>query len=1349
MKIGLKIFLLSLAAGLFVWLADAAIGYLVFHEGAFLNLLILDVPAHGLYLRFIALAGFIVFGLITAGLFANRRPADKMPPQTEYWLRAILEYSRDGINICKVDYKANKRELVMCNDRFVEMSGRSREELMAAEDLDDMVRVVQIPPDPYERWEKNLPCQGICSWIRPDGKENYYEWTANSLMLGGELYIIGIDRDITERRKADEVLIRSKDWFRVVMEHSHDGINICKYNFKTKKHTLVMCNDRYVEMSGRSREGLLAAENINDFTIGKEHPWNVIERIRSGLPSQGISSWTRPDEKENYYEWNAVGIPVGDEELYIVGIDRDITERMKLEERLRQSENKYRHLFEELADAAFLADAETGLIIETNAAAEGLLGRSRGELVGMPQTALHPPGEADKYRRIFAEDIEKDHYTETEAEVVRKDGAVLPVQIKASTMTIGGRRLILGLFRDVSQHKQVAEELVHSEHWLQVIMKHSRDGIDICKLDPKTNKRALVMCNDRFVEMSGRSREELLAAEDLNDLARNVQSPPDAYERQEKDLPHQGISSWIRPDGKENYYEWNAAGLNIGGERYIIGIDRDVTAQRKQNEVLIRNKDWFRVVMERSRDGINICKYDFKTKKHTLVMCNDRYVEMSGRSREELMATENLDDLTIGIEHPRNPIERLRNGLPSQGISSWIRPDGKENYYEWTAAGLTVGDEELYIVGIDRDITERMKAEEKLKQYQLMVESAHDAIFLKDLNSRYIFANSKALEAFGLPSEQVIGKNDHEIMPDKKEARKNIEDDRLVFKTGKPRETTKHMTGADGKEHWFQAIKVPQLDDKGNVIGLVGIARDITERRQVAEELARSEHWLQVIMKHSYDGINACKFDLKTQKRTLVTCNDRYVEMSGRSREELLAVENLNDISKAVQIPPDFVDRIHSGLPCNGMSCWIRPDGKENYYEWTAAGFTVGDDLYIIGIDRDITERRRMEERLSQVAKMEAIGQMAGGIAHDFNNQLTVIRGYCDLLLRQLTAEDASEKPVKEISRAAERAAKLTSQLLVFSRKQVLAPRVINLNHILAEMSEPLGHMVGENIRLSIIPGEDLGNVRADPQQVEQAIMNMVVNANDAMPTGGKLTIRTANAELDAEFIDKHPGASPGQHVMLAVSDTGTGMDTETRSKVFEPFFTTKPVGEGTGLGLSTVYGYVKQSGGYTEVQSDPEQGATFKIYLRRIEAPVEVGPQALATALRSEGKETILLVEDEEPVRQLIARVLRERGYTVLEAGRASEALPLGERYQGRIDMLITDVVMPQMSGPELARRLTEARPRMPVLYISGYAKDAPHQHNVAKPDGVLAKPFSPDVLAGTVRRILDEAQKAPGREA
>jgi two-component system cell cycle sensor histidine kinase/response regulator CckA len=467
-------------------------------------------------------------------------------------------------------------------------------------------------------------------------------------------------------------------------------------------------------------------------------------------------------------------------------------------------------------------------------------------------------------------------------------------------------------------------------------------------------------------------------------------------------------------------------------------------------------------------------------------------------------------------------------------------------------------------------------------------------------------------------------------------------------------------------------------------------------------------------------------------------------------------MEELRDTPSAEQVHPDDLKLIEEAAQeafRGGVGRRIEyrmrhKDGTWCVLESTASPVVnaAGEVEKLVIVNRDITARKRLEEQFRQAQKMEAVGQLSGGIAHDFNNLLGVIIGYGEILQEELPPEHPLRHSADEVLGAGRRAASLTRQLLAFSRQQMLEPRALVLNTVVSDMESMLRRLIGENIDLTSNLEPTLGTIKADPGQLEQVIMNLAVNARDAMPQGGKLIIETANTEMDESFVKRYPyPVQPGLYIRLTVSDTGSGMDAQTRARIFEPFFTTKEKGQGTGLGLSMVYGVVKQSGGYIDVYSEPGMGTTFKIYLPRVDEAVSPGEAepALASALR--GTETVLLVEDEGALRALTRHLLEICGYTVLEAKSGTEALDVSQQHTGPIDLLLTDVVMPGISGRLLADQLMQLRPQIQVVYMSGYTGQTVGAHGVLDPGSLfLQKPFTRDALARKLHEALSHKQKS-----
>ena len=548
------------------------------------------------------------------------------------------------------------------------------------------------------------------------------------------------------------------------------------------------------------------------------------------------------------------------------------------------------------------------------------------------------------------------------------------------------------------------------------------------------------------------------------------------------------------------------------------------------------------------------------------------------------------------------------------------------------------------------------------------------------------------------------------------------------------------LTGSLDEETAVEYMKAGAADYilKGRLTRLGPAVRGALERERMKRQLREREEYFRSLIEQAMDIIAVLDADGAVRY-----ASPSVLPLLGYGAEELVGqhvfdLVHPDDVGPALRM---FAEGVATGQGDRLLGLQVRhKDGT--YRSLEAIGRYLLDDPVVRGVvinARDVTERRSLERQLLQAQKMEAVGRLAGGIAHDFNNILTAIFGYADLLTEEFPAGSPARQDLEEIRKAATRASALTRQLLAFSRQQVLAPMVLSVNDLVDDVDKMLRRLVGEDVELRLNLARDAGNVRADSGQLQQVIMNLVVNARDAMPTGGKLVIETADAELTEQYAEMHQAVIPGRYVMLAVSDTGVGMDAQTKARIFEPFFTTKEKGKGTGLGLSTVYGIVKQSGGYVWVYSELGHGTTIKLYLPRVDAPAEPQAPPRETATLT-GTETILLAEDDDILRPLTKGLLAKLGYTVLDAESAEQALAVAGARQGPIHLLVADVVMPGASGRELARRLAQSRPETRVLYVSGYTDDAIVHHGMLDPGlKFLQKPFTPAALARKVREVLD----------
>lgn len=580
---------------------------------------------------------------------------------------------------------------------------------------------------------------------------------------------------------------------------------------------------------------------------------------------------------------------------------------------------------------------------------------------------------------------------------------------------------------------------------------------------------------------------------------------------------------------------------------------------------------------------------------------------------------------------------------------------------------------------------------------------------------------------------------------------------------GSTYQTEHRILRPDGTERYVAAQADILHDEFGKPAKMVGIVQDITERKRANEDLRKGEERYRLLFEKANDlvadrrraeakfrGLLEAAPDaivVVNGQGEIVLINAQTEQAFGYRREELLG-------KKVDMLVPDFfrespagqeikfLSEVHmrpagSSLELHGL----RKDGTEFPAEVTLSPLETDEGLLVSSAIRDITDRKRAENQLQMVQRVESLGRLAGGVAHDFNNILNVILGYCGLLLERTEFSGTSREQIEQIKTAAAHAVDLTRQLLAFGRQQVMQARVLNLNSVLSEMSSMLQRLIGEDIDVFLSPAPNLWSILADPAQMMQVVMNLAVNSRDAMPGGGKLTIETGNITLDSDYTKKHLQVPAGNYVLLAITDTGTGMDEETKVRIFDPFFTTKEMGKGTGLGLATVYGIVKQSGGFIWAYSELGQGTSFKIYFPRTDA-TEADPMPKPyTSKQSGGTETILILEDNDQLRELAREFLESSGYTVLEAGDPEKALEVARSYKKTIDLLLTDVVLPRMSGQAVADKLNELRPGIKVLFVSGYTDDVIVRHGILH-DGVafLQKPYTRDALTSKIRSVLEQ---------
>ncbi|HUQ82186.1 MAG TPA: PAS domain S-box protein, partial [Gemmatimonadaceae bacterium] len=720
-----------------------------------------------------------------------------------------------------------------------------------------------------------------------------------------------------------------------------------------------------------------------------------------------------------------------------------------------------------------------------------------------------------------------------------------------------------------------------------------------------------------------------------------------------------------------------------------------------------------------------------------LVRVNPAFSAVLGYESDELMGKPVLD-----LIHPDDRaaaidgVRVLASGNVSQRYENRLRcKDGSYKWLEWMLQ--SAGHDEGIVYGVARDITEQKRAEERLRAseewYRLLFDANPLPMWVYDIETlAFVAVNDAAVSHYGYSRDEFLSMSITDIRPPE-ELPKLMAAARAPILAEYDGGVWRHRK-KNGEIMLVEVVThaLTVLDRPARLT----LSHDVTERKRAERELRETNDTLQTLIQASPLAIVTTDIN-----GTVSEWNVAAERMFGWFAGDVLGrpipimpVEQLEDDMRRLTLSGEHA---FTGYETR---CARKDGSLVDVYVSTAVLRGVGGVQGTVWVIADVTERRLVEEQLRQAQKMDAVGQLAGGVAHDFNNLLTVITSYGQFLLNALPEQDPRRSDAHQITQAAARAASLTRQLLAFSRRQVLQPQVLDLNDVIADMERLLRRVISEDISLVTQFENNLGAVRADRSQIEQVVMNLVVNARDAMPTGGVLAISTRVVTLDAAYARRHAGVSPGRHVVFAVRDTGVGMDAATQQRIFEPFFTTKAKGKGTGLGLSTVYGIVRQSGGHIEVRSSPGRGTTFEILLPQVSVSLPAKAELPIGAALPRGTETVLVVEDEDAVRHIVRRVLESQGYGILEARDGNDAVRICEQRGSEIHLVLSDVIMPGMGGRELARSLATSRPGLPILFMSGYNEDGELAGTDGAPaDGVLAKPFTAETLARQVREALD----------
>jgi PAS domain S-box-containing protein len=1010
------------------------------------------------------------------------------------------------------------------------------------------------------------------------------------------------------------------------------------------------------------------------------------------------------------------------------------------ERKLRESERRYAVTLSSIGDAVIATD-EQGRVSFMNPAAEALTGWSHAEATGRPLVEVF---------HIINEQTRQP--VENPAAKVLRDGVV--VGLANHTLLLsrhGGERPIddsgapirddrgrmtgvVLVFHDVTEQRRSQQALA----LFRSLLDRTTDAIEV--VDPETGR--FLDVNESACRAHGYTREEYLALR-VPDLDPVVAARPWPEFREETRRAGSRVLESLhrRKDGATFPVEVSVTYIRLDRD-YFLAVVRDITERKRAEEALRRSE----TSLVRAQRIAHLGDWEQQLDPDRL-RWSDEVFRIFGVELGEFTGTS--EDFFRRV-HPddvaaiRGAVaEAIRLRRPYSLDHRIVRPDGTVcHVHEHAEPVYEEAGRATALVGTVQDITERKRAEEALRESQERLRLAVQATGLGpwdwDLRTGAVDFSPEWKRQLGYEGHEIPGRYEEwEGLLHSDDRERVLGALRDYLEERQPDYAVEfRLRHKDGSYRWIYTRAVALRDEGSRPYRMLGCHLDITERRRAEEALRESHGLLNAVVEGTSDAVF-----VKDLNGCYLLINSAGARLFGRPASEILGQGDHELLPpEAAHVAAERDSRVMASGSPQTLEETATVAGARRTFLTTRSPFrnALGRVAGLVGISRDVTELKLLEEQYLQAQKMEAVGRLAGGIAHDFNNLLTVINGYADVLFGLLRSDDPGRESLAEILKAGERAATLTRQLLAFSRKQLLQPQVVNLNALLGDLVKLLQRLIGEDVELALVAAPGLGLTTVDPGQFEQAVINLAVNARDAMSGGGRLTIATRNADLD---VGHHPEVRPGRYVLVAVTDTGCGMDEATRARVFEPFFTTKEPGKGTGLGLAMVYGFVMQSGGHVEVDSEPGRGTTFRVYLPRTEAGNAPPKSSPDLHKLPKGTETVLLVEDEDAVRALARLVLQTSGYTVLEARDGQDGMWVAQQHASPIHLLVTDLVMPRMSGRQLADLLVRERPGLRVLFMSGYTDEVMLSHGVgAAGVSFLQKPFSPSGLAQRVREVLDQ---------
>ncbi len=1305
--------------------------------------------------------------------------------KTERDLRIQQEKYRTVLENMEDTYLENdlKGNYTFFNDSLCRLLGYAREELQGKN-----YRLI-APPEQHEelyRAYNEIYTTGEPKIFREqkmiarDGAPLYFDYSMSLMRspTGEPIGFCGFGRNVTAQVMARKKLEESERKLRLITANISDIIWTMDFDMR-----LTYVSPSVVPLTGFTPEEVMripVSMMVSPETFAQYQQLLADELAgeQAGTPpdrERPVSTVLPLLRKDGTTYWAEINISFNRDEhgraFEIIGVTRDVTDRKRIEDALKDTKALYQMLFENAPYGMVVLDPETARIMEFNDTACRQLGYSREEFAQLDVSDLDIYESPQEIRSKISA-VMRQGRTDFETRHRTKLGKIRDVYVTAQYTEVMGKPLYHCVWQDITDLKSTEEALRNSERRYRLIVENIHDIVWIIGLDLKFN-----YVSPSNIRVSGFTREEVMT-KSLQDfltpesLARATQILSEELAREAGGYPvdptrsrifelevytKSGGAVWVEVSAAFNRDEY-------GNAVEILAVGRNITERKQAEEALRRSEEKYRTILESMEDGY--WEVDLEGR---FTFFNDAMCRMSQCTREELLGLKVSDYVTPETKERMLEIftEVFRTGLSAEYMDyEVLKRDGTTGIYELSAS-LMRNDEGMPVGfrGITRDVTKRSVMEQALEEserrYRMITEKMTDIVWItdKDLHVRYVSPSIQHILGFSQEERMQMTVAD-QFTPESLSIGMDAWARELALEEQDGADPERSATlvleyyHKDGTTRWMETTMTGIRDDRGALTGLHGVSRDVTERKKAEEALEESERRYRMIVENMRDVIMVVGLNLKEHYRS-----PSATELTGYSLEELAEIplkEQITPESYALMEKAlvEELEKEHGPGPVdfnrsrtlelelyhkNGGTVWIeettsflRDDG--------------GNPVAILIAARDITARKRAEEekdalekQLMQAQRMETVGRLAGGVAHDFNNMLSVILGYVDLAKLRLTEEHPVIKDLGEIEKAALRSRDITAQLLAFSRRQVIAPKVIDLNEMILLTQKSLIRLIGEHIDLAVVLDKNLGPIKIDPSQIEQILVNLAVNGRDAMPDGGTLTIETKNIAFDDRYCRDHIECTPGCYVQLTVSDSGEGMGRTTMQHIFEPFFTTKEIGKGTGLGLATVYGIVKQNNGVISVYSERGHGTTFKIYLPRTMEEQKIQEELGAIPIPA-GEGTILLVEDDPMVLDITRGMLKSLGYGVITAKTPLEALAIFKKQDRTIDLVITDVIMPSMSGKELTDTFITLSPDVKVLFMSGYTADAIAHHGVLE-RGVhfLQKPFSIRDLARTVKEVME----------